>query len=290
MMIELENSEISIKVKHLGAELSSIQRKDTSLEYLWQADERIWGRHAPILFPIVGKLKDQKYISDNKEYTLPQHGFARDMKFELKEKDHSYALFELESNETSVKNYPFKFKLQVIYKLEGNSVIISNKVENLGQKIMPFSIGAHPGFNCPLLPNENYEDYYLEFEKPQKLVNHGIKEGLVSGETEDLGNQVKKIQLTKHLFDNDALVFKNLSSTRLTLKSTKNPHSVEVDFPNFPYLGIWTKPGTYSFICIEPWYGVADSIDADGNILKKEGIQLLEPGESFTCDYNIKVK
>lgn len=289
MAIKLENSEIIVKLKSSGAELTSIKSKNTDVEYLWQGDSKIWNRHAPILFPIVGKLKDQKYYFENKEYSLPQHGFARDMDFELKDKNSTSVVFELKSNEETLKNYPFKFTLQVIYSLEGNSLNVYNKVINDGSNKMPFSIGAHPGFNCPLISGEKYEDYYLEFEHPQNLVNHKIQDGLLNGETEVFGSQVQKIPLTPSLFDNDALIFKNLASNKITLKTSKNPYSVEMDFRGFPYLGIWTKPGTSSFICIEPWYGVADKISSSGNILKKEAIQILKAGDCFSCNYSIKV-
>jgi galactose mutarotase-like enzyme len=288
MSIVLENEDLKVSVKAAGAELTSLFNKKNSHEYLWNADEKVWGRHAPILFPIVGKLKDQKYTYEGQEYTLPQHGFARDLNFEEIEKSSNSVLFQLSVNELSLKNYPFKFLLEVKYELLESTLSVSYIVRNLDSKPLPFSIGAHPGFNCPLGDNEQYEDYYFEFEKEEELSTWLLKDGLLSGETKSLG-KTNKIMLSKELFQNDALVFKNLKSEMVSLKSTKSDNTLELNFPGFPYLGLWSKPGTNQFVCIEPWCGIADSVNASGNIIEKEGIRILEIGKTFECGYQIKI-
>jgi galactose mutarotase-like enzyme len=289
MSVVLENQEIKVSVKPAGAELTSLFNKRNNKEYLWNADDKVWGRHAPILFPIVGKLKDQKYTYEGRQYTLPQHGFARDMNFEVVESSSSSVAFQLTATEDSLKNYPFKFLLEVRYELKESSVDVKYSVRNLDSKSLPFSLGAHPGFNCPIGEDEQYEDYFFEFEKEEELSTWLLNEGLLSGETISLG-KTNKIYLTKELFQNDALVFKHLQSEKVTLKSSKSNNSIALTFPGFPYLGLWTKPGTSKFVCIEPWCGIADGVGASGNILQKEGIRVLEIGKSFDCSYNIKIK
>jgi len=290
MTIQLENQQLSVKINTSGAELCSIKSKQTGLEYIWQADETVWPRHAPVLFPIVGKLKDSRFTVNGKEYTLPQHGFARDMEFEVKEANANGASFSLSANEDTLKKYPFLFALTISYHLEGAKLKVAYEVRNEGDEIMYFSIGAHPGFNCPLAEHEKFEDYYLEFDQPVNLHTHLLKDGLLSGETNELGSKVTKLPLTQRLFDKDALVFKHLNVEHLSLKSIANEHEVKVSFSGFPYLGIWTKPNTSSFICIEPWLGIADSVTSNGNMEQKEGIQSLQAREIFNAHYSIEVK
>ncbi|MEN8139527.1 MAG: aldose 1-epimerase family protein [Bacteroidota bacterium] len=290
--IELQNDLLSVRVNFKGAELSSIYNKIENIEHIWQADEKVWARHAPILFPIVGKVKGGKYKVDDKEYFLGQHGFARDRVFELDEITGSGATFRLESDDESLKIYPFNFCLLVKYKLEGSKLNINYLVENTDSDEIYFSIGAHPGFTVPFHDNHDFEDYYLEFDKKESTGKLLLSEnGLLSGEIhEGFLNNNNIIDLKYSTFSKDALVFENLKSSSLTIKSKKTNVSLKVGIDKFPLVGIWTMPGAKApYICIEPWYGVADSESSTGNYKEKKAIESLKAGEEFKMSFYIEI-
>lgn len=259
------------------------------LEFIWQADPQVWPRHAPVLFPIVGKLQDNSYSYQGQTYQLPQHGFARDEVFELVEEEANRLTFELRDSPATRRAYPFAFRLRISYELEGNTVTVRYGVRNPGDEELLFSIGGHPGFNCPLLPGELFTDYFLEFEQPETLERFLVEDGLLTGETEKVMENKRVLPLRDDLFAKDALVLKSFASGRLTLKSNRHPHQVEVSYEGFPYLGIWSKPVGASFLCIEPWYGIASTIGSSTDLTQKEGIIGLPPGEEFSCSYTIRV-
>ena len=287
MQSTIKNNFISVNVNHFGAELCSIKSKE-GIEFMWQADSKIWPRYAPILFPIVGKLKDFMYEHKRSKYTLPQHGFARDKTFFLKSVSDDFVVFYLNSDIDTQAVYPFEFELMVSYGLIKNKVIIEYKVTNFGSDVMPFSIGAHPGFRCPIADDEVLEDYILKFSDKENCEAMLLEGGLFSGKTIPFLNNEDKIKLTKNTFDADALVIENFKSKYVSLHSNKSEHSVKVSIEGFPYLGIWSKPGA-PFVCIEPWHGLADSNNASGALEDKKGIILLQPQKEFTCTYTIEV-
>ncbi len=289
-MHNLENHLVSIKIKDIGAELCSLYEKHHDIEYIWYGDKSIWGRNAPVLFPIIGKVKDNAYKVNKKSYSLPQHGFARDCNFDLIEKTDTSLCFELLYSKETLKIYPFKFKLQIKYELIKNILEINYKVVNLDNDEIYFSLGAHPGFNCPLYPNENFDDYYLELEKHETLNTLCLNsEGYFNNKSKPFLMNENKISLNYDIFKEDALVFKNLKSESVTLKSTKNQRQVKVSFKDFPYLGIWTKGKDAPFVCIEPWYGHADFEDFTGEFKNKEGILKLNINEEFNAKMSIEV-
>lgn len=287
----LKNQKLEIKIDKLGAQLTSIKDKE-NIEYLWTANEKYWARHAPILFPIVGKVKDNKYKIDNREYNLNQHGFARDSEFEILKNEDDILIYRLKYNEESLKKYPYKFELLIEYKLIDNKLQIKYKVNNLDDKKIYFSIGAHPGFNCPLLEGEKFEDYYLEFDKKENLKRKMVdnKLGLYTGEYKEFMEEQKIINLNRELFIDDAIVFKDFDSNKIALKNNKNQKIISMNFEGFKYLGIWTKTDDAPFICIEPWYGCADQIDFAGELKDKEGIIALEKKDEFECKYDIIIE
>lgn len=285
-MITLQNNTLQIRIKRQGAELCSILSLNNSIEYLWQAKPE-WSKHSPVLFPIVGQLKDNEYKWQDKNYKMERHGFARNMPFNLIADDSLSATFELSDNDVTHQQYPFKFSLQIKYDLNGDTLTISYKIKNNSDFIIPFSIGAHPAFNIPLCTDETYSDYYLQFNKKENCGNWKLENGLLKNET-PFFNNTSEIPLSKSLFENDALVFKNLKSDLIELKSKKNSHGLSVTKANFPYLGIWAAKNA-DFICIEPWHGIADSVNASGNILEKEGIILLNQQQTFSCAFSINV-
>ena len=290
MIIKLENQYVTASINSLGAELCSFKLKEDGTEYLWQADPGYWGRHAPVLFPIVGRLVDNEYKLCNQVYQLSQHGFARDMEFALRESDEQHAVYQLLANEKTLEKYPSQFELLIEYTLKGHELLIEYKVGNLGNKDMYFSIGAHPGFRCPLEEGECFEDYYLEFSQKETAYKYKLEQGFISDQMEIVLDNDNIIPLSYELFKDDALVFKGLQSEGITLKSRSGNKTVMMKFAGFPYHGIWSKPeGGAPFICLEPWYGVADKIGASKEFTEKEGIRALEPGEYFACQYSIMI-
>jgi len=288
-MATLENEHLKVDISTKGAQLTSIFNKTTGTEHLWQADPAIWGWHAPNLFPVVGALINDELGVFGKTYPMARHGFARQSEFILLESDAAHAAFSLPYSEKTLQAYPYKFDFQVLYTLIENAVRISYKLINLEKRIIYFSVGGHPAFNVPFNTGENYEDYYLEFELEEKLTTHLISsEGFFTGETRIVPNPGNKLQLTRDLFKDDALVFKNLRSREICIKSTKHDQSVSVEFPHFNYLGIWAKGGG-NFVCIEPWLGCADTVGKQVDISKKENIQKVEPGHVFEAAFYISI-
>jgi len=286
MNITLENESLLVTINPTGAELSSVVNRSDQIEYMWQADPQVWKRHAPVLFPIVGRLKDNQYKLEGHTYQMNQHGFARDQAFNILSKSTQACTFELIANEDTKAIYPFEFTLQIGYELNENQLTVSYLVINNNTQEMPFSIGAHPGFRCPLVPGEQLTDYVVEFELPEQAETHLLKAGLFDHSTRPVLNNEQQIAITPHTFDDDALVFHHLQSSFVSLKSIVSGRNVTVGIKGFPYLGIWAQPGA-AFVCIEPWLGLADYVDSTGNLIEKKGIHILSPDESFGRAYNI---
>ncbi|EFR8995668.1 aldose 1-epimerase family protein [Listeria monocytogenes] len=289
-MIKLENEVLLVEMKTAGAELTRIFHKDTGLEYLWNADSKFWGRHSPVLFPTVGRLVDDTYLVDGKQYHLGQHGFARDRAFQVIEQTENTVRFELDADEDSLAIYPYKFKLSIIYTIEKNTVAVSYEVENTDNKRIYFSIGAHPAFHLPLTDGTTFEDYYLDFGTEENLETLCLEGPYRSGEIKKIIDEpARYLPLSYDLFKNDALIFEALKQKEMTIKSDKTPHFVKVSFPEFPFVGVWTaKPGT-PFLCIEPWYGIADGAGESVELRDKAGIEHLEPEAVFASEYEITV-
>ncbi|EGC0091492.1 aldose 1-epimerase family protein [Listeria monocytogenes] len=289
-MIKLENEVLLVEMKTAGAELTRIFHKDTGLEYLWNADSKFWGRHSPVLFPTVGRLVDDTYLVDGKQHHLGQHGFARDRDFQVIEQTENTVRFELDADEDSLAIYPYKFKLSIIYTIEKNTVAVSYEVENTDNKRIYFSIGAHPAFHLPLTDGTTFEDYYLDFGTEENLETLCLEGPYRSGDIKKIIDEpARYLPLSYDLFKNDALIFEALKQKEMTIKSDKTPHFVKVSFPEFPFVGVWTaKPGT-PFLCIEPWYGIADGVGESVELRDKAGIEHLEPEAVFASEYEITV-
>lgn len=285
----ITNSFLTVRVLQHGAELCSIRSADGK-EYIWQADPAIWGRHAPILFPIVGKLANNRYSFETETFEMGQHGFARDMDFGLVEETGRSLSYQLLPSPATRGIYPFEFALRVSYVLEGNGLEVQYEVRNSGQGVMPFSIGAHPGFALNWDKDDRIEDYFLEFEKAETLDARLLcPDNLLSSKSERVLENEKVLPIRKEMFDRDALIFLDLKSEKVRLGSYKHKNSVTVEFHGFPYLGIWAKPGA-PFVCIEPWHGHADPEEADGILMNKPGIIKLKPGGRFTCVHRIVIE
>lgn len=290
-MYTLENSKLKIGVKKIGAELSQISSVKNINEFMWDANPAIWANHAPNLFPIIGALKEDSYHFENKKYEMTKHGFIRNNKdIVLIEKTNDSLTFKLSQNENTLKSYPFNFEFYITYKLTDNKIDVIHSIKNCDQKPLYFSLGGHPAFKCPVYENENYKDYVLEFEHEENSVRHliNMETGLISAKTKPVFNNSDKIQLAHDLFNEDALVFKDLKSRKVTLKSTTYGAILSVSYKEFPYLGIWAKPNG-NFICIEPWLGIADNENTNQELKTKEGILSLEANKSFSATYTIEI-
>ncbi|WP_066834744.1 aldose 1-epimerase family protein [Rufibacter ruber] len=287
----LENDLVRVGVKSHGAELCSLVKKDSHREYLWQADPEFWNRHSPILFPIVGRLPQNQFLHQGQTYSLPQHGFGRDNVFALVGQTENQLVYELKASEETLKVYPFRFTLRVVYMLQDQTLEVKWQVRHAGEGEMLFSIGAHPAFHVPITENGAFEDYYLEFSQPETLSRYLLEEGtgLLSGATEPVLDNMALLPLNYDHFEKDALVFKNFKSERVTLKCDQHPHFVQMDFAGFPFLGIWTKRRGAPFLCLEPWYGVAGSAGGPVELSEKEGMQSVGSGETFEAAYTITI-
>ncbi len=290
-LIKLENQYITVTISEKGAEQTSLKNKQTGIEYLWQGDPAFWNRHAPVLFPFVGRLKDNQYEYENKTYTMSQHGFARDRVFEVTSQSETSTTLSLLSDEESKEVYPFDFRLSITYQLEDESVKVSYQVENVDQeKPMYFSIGGHPGFNVPITEDTTFEDYYLSFSPKRSRTIIPLKGAYIDYENRTLGQTNTDIALRWRLFDEDALIYETKNKNVFSILSDKTTHGLSFSFEGFPYVGIWSPAKLEApLVCIEPWYGIADTSDASGKLEEKLGIQHLKAGETFDCDYTISI-
>jgi galactose mutarotase-like enzyme len=285
-----KNSEIEIAVRQPGAELSSIKSLKSGIEYMWGCDPAIWNSTAPILFPIVGGLKENSYLWKGEKYSLKKHGFIRENPDLLLTGITAETLsFGMGANKETHKVYPFDFKFSIHFILEGTKVRIIHQITNTGNDDLYFSLGGHPGFKCPIHPDEKYEDYYLEFETNENSSTWLLHEdGTILDQTAPVFNNSNIIPLTHDLFSKDALIFKDLKSRKVTLRSKQSKEALSVSFEDFPYLGIWAKTNG-DFICIEPWLGIADRWNTDQKLENKEGILRLTAGELFEAEYIIEI-
>jgi galactose mutarotase-like enzyme len=288
-MFTIEDRQLKVLIHPKGAELQSIFHKGRQLEYLWNGDPAFWGKHSPLLFPIVGTLKKDSYVYKEKSYTLSRHGFARDSVFGAETERPDAIGFLLRSDPATRSKFPFDFELRVGYQLLPEGLQTTYTVKNSSEEDMYFSIGGHPAFNLPLAPGTAYEDYYLEFDKKETTPRWPISaDGLIEQEPLPLLNDTRRLPLSKSLFAKDALVLKHPASTAVTLRSDKTGHGLKLDFTGFPYLGIWAAKNA-DFVCIEPWCGIADSVDTDQQLVHKEGINRLAPGMSFERAWTLSV-
>lgn len=281
MKITIKDQNYSATINLIGAELESFYKDN--INYIWTIDEQYWNKTSPVLFPIVGRLKNDLYKLNGKEFSLPRHGFARNFIFNILEKTNDSVLFSLKSNEETLKVYPFEFELQLKYSLNQNKLKISYTIINHSNQKMPFNIGAHPAFSIP----SDFEEYSLQFNQSELFKTYHLENELFNGEStlvESLNNAIK---LKHSLFEKDALVFKNLRSTEVSLLRN-NKNYISVDFEGFPYLGIWAKVNA-PFLCIEPWMGHADYENTKGEIFEKESIQVLNPESIFECNFSVKI-
>ena len=291
MSVTIKNNFLNIEIDCKGAELKSIQTISDNHEYLWQGSEDSWKRSAPVLFPIIGGLNQDRYQYDGKSYELTSHGFARDKEFKILSQSNDEVLFSIKETDDSLKVFPFAFQLIIGYKLESNRLIISYSVLNKNNKTMLFSIGAHPGFNCPLEKELSYNDYELVFEQNEHSDIRNKADNVLTGTREKFLADEKVIPLSHELFQNGALLFDDLKSDSITLESKKGKRKVSMNFKGFPYFGIWSWGETPAdFVCLEPWFGIDSTKGDDPEWEKKEGLISLGPGQTFEASYYLEIE
>jgi len=286
----LENGKLRIQVDEKGAELTALYDLESDTALLWDGNPDFWAKHSPVLFPIVGALRHNRYTHKGSSYFLSRHGFARDREFTLVDTDESSLLFRLEADEDTLRMYPFKFTLDIRYTITGKELTVSYEVWNNGKEAMYFSLGAHPAFRIPWFPGTEYNDYYLDFGSKITVERWPLSsDGLIREKSEPFIQNKSVLKLDKSLFSSDALVFKSFPGNKIAVRSEKVAVSFEVEWDkNFRYLGLWAAPGA-DFLCIEPWCGIADGINADGELKNKEGIIKLEKEQLFNAAWTVRV-
>ncbi len=290
-MYMLENDRVRITVTSKGAEWQSFTDLRDGQEYLWNGDPAVWGRKSPVLFPIVGALKNNTFLYKGQPFMLPRHGFARDSPFRLTERGSDRLSFLLTSDSSTLKSYPFSFALGIHYQLQNEGLSVKYEVVNTGDDKLFFSIGGHPAFSVPIFKEDTFNDYMLVFEQAENADRWPVsaeRGGLIELTPKTCMQHTDTLPLTRSLFDDDAIVFKNLHSKKVRLISRKKKRGLEFDFSGFPYLGIWSAPGG-DFVCIEPWCGLADSVNTNQDITVKEGINLLTTGQSFERTWSVSL-
>ena len=275
MIYRIENDSMYAEINSLGAELYALGTKNPLREYLWQGDPAVWDGRSPILFPTIGRLLDDHYRYNGKAYTQPKHGFARMSEFACLSCEGDKAVFALESNDETRANYPFEFVLRIEYSLSEDGLTVDHVVQNKSEGEMYFSLGAHPGFQCEL-------GDWLEFSQPETICTERIDtaDAYLIDERFSLLENESKIEITKEIFELDALILSGFRSDTITLKSARHPHEVAFSLGGAPYLGIWAKPGA-KYVCIEPWHGVNDCREPKADIGQKRGINRLEKDGEF---------
>jgi len=283
--IDLESSLRRVRINPLGAELTSLVSQQTGDEFMWAGDPKIWSGVAPLLFPIVGGLRDDSYQFDNNTYKLKKHGFARQQSFSLVSKDTSAALLKLDSNPETMAAYPWQFELLVAFSITDNELSITYEVRNLSATRMAYNIGSHPAFRLPLEDTE-LEHYSVQFSEKETLDCFSVVDGVLARTPRPYLKNETLIPLTRDLFVDDALVFRDIKSSSIELVHRDHGTRIRVATGGAPHLGIWAKPAA-PYVCIEPWWGHADFEDSHGDLTQKESIQFLEPDQTFKTSITI---
>ncbi len=284
-IIVLENQALRVCINPFGAEMQSYFDKKNQRECLWQANPTYWGRHAPLLFPIVGRLAHDQLIHQAQSYPMTQHGFARNSLFKLSKKKEHSVQFRLSADQNTLKQYPFDFELWVDYQLQSNRLITRYTVHNQQNVILPASIGAHPAFNWPLMSHIPKEEHCIIFEHEETQPIRQLEQGLLLNETRANPIDNKQLMLNDHLFENDALIFDQLNSRTLHYQ-VGNKRILTLRFDDFPHLGIWSKLGA-PFICFEPWQGYSSPVNFDGEFAQKPGVLLIPQHGEITKQFEI---
>lgn len=281
----LKYDDLEIVVNSKGAEQEHLYYRGK--DYMRVRDD-FWNRKAPVLFPIVGKLRDLKTYINGELFSMPQHGFARDLEFELfKQEANRVILFHSYDDET-LRVYPYKFQLYIEYRIEGKKLKVRYNVVNKGKENMHFNIGGHPGFKLPMYENDKFEDYSVIFDETESWEAPTVSSnGTLNFKDTISYKNIDRIDLNYKYFEIDAIVIPNIKSRKVKLVNKENK-GIEFAYKNFNTLAIWTRPNA-PFVCLEPWRGYADHNDSDYDFLKKDDLVTLRSNESYTFGYDITI-
>ena len=280
-MLKIENGKFIVKVNPMGAELSGVYSKETEKEYMWQGIPEVWSGRSPILFPVVGKLKGDKYIYNGNEYNMPKHGFVRKELFEVKEQSEASLTLTYKDYEKYFNVYPFTYEFSVKFEATDKGVKVTHIVENKGEDDMYFSLGAHPGIECG-------KGAYLEFPEIENVRAYRFNDDkIIREETDEFLPNTNIFKIYPETFLGDAYVIEGLKSDCVFVKAPELNRTVKVTFGGAPYLGVWAKPDA-NYVCIEPWFGLDDDVNAEGIIETKKGIVKLPAKETFTFTITVE--
>lgn len=285
MQYTISNDTFEVLVDSKGCEITSVIRKNDGKQYIWSGEPSVWKRHTPVLFPLVGRYKNDTTVYEGREYHMSQHGFARDTEFTLVRQEENIVVMKMTSNEQTKEKYPFDFELTITHRLSDNNINTIWEVHNTGDKKMYFSIGGHPAFVC----KNDCVGAQIRFETEQEEINYKLlsKDGLLLPQEYKMKLSDKNITIKKEFFDKDAYIVENSGIKRVSLSSECEP-VVEVTF-EAPVFGLWSAAGKgVPFVCIEPWYGRTDAIDSDGQLIHREWGNELESQKTFLGGYKIK--
>lgn len=290
-MVELSNQYLTVNLHPKGAEIISIVGNQDHINYMWKRDACQWANSAPILFPIVGAIKNDTCRIDGKEYHMTQHGFARHNEFEIKNQCQTEVTFTLVSNDEIIKQYPYLFELNVTYKLVENTLTCSINVKNKDHQTIYFQVGGHPAFACPFMENESSNDYYVEFSeyetRNQKIIDVA-KRGMSHVELPFFDHE-KRFFVRQQLFNNDAIVIKDFKSENISIKSLNHQKSIVFHMQGFDHVGLWTAKHVGGLLAIEPWVGHADYVDFDGEFKEKESCVALDTDKEFNVQFAVEI-
>lgn len=279
-IVTISNDILTVNISTKGAEMKSI--KKGGKEIIWEGDPAVWPGQTPILFPICGGLKDDKFIYDGKEYILEKHGYAKTSEFEIEKADETSAVFLLKSNEESCKKYPFEYEFRASFTLDENTLKVDYTAKNTGDKTMYYAAGAHEGYACP----NGVEEWSVVFEKDEEFKKTVLNGNLLEYNAVQFAKNGKELPLKNEYFETDAIVLENIKSRKVTLKNRNTGESIDVEFEGNDYLLIWTKPGA-NYICIEPWGALPDFVDSNNRLEHKKGIIALAPNQEHTNSHKI---
>ncbi len=281
--VTLTSDSLVATVALQGAELVSLQKRGDLTEYIWTGEPKVWARHAPVLFPVIGKFRDESYTFDGKHYTIPQHGFARDSLFEIYDVNDSSVTLVLKSDERTLRLYPLEFELRVRYVLDGDTLHATYIAINTNETVLPCALGAHPGF---LLGNDELEATTLHFSKPENSVCKKIKNGLTTDMHFTSPVVQQYVELTADMFLDDAFLLYKPASNEIRLESPSRTFTFSWG-DTTTHLALWSKPGA-PFICIEPWIGSPDSTGSPDEIFEKESLHHVE--ESISLEWMLTIE
>lgn len=292
MKYVIKNNFLNVELSDTGAEITSIKKAGDNIEYLWQGNPQIWNGQAPLLFPLIGRLKDEEFIYEGKTYKIGIHGFARFMKFDALQAAADKIEFTLNYSEQTLEKYPFKFNLKIIYELRENTIIKKHVVKNLSNDDMYYEIGGHEGYNLAYFEGECMEDYYIEFYDMEKIQTYTTDERImINKEKKHVPYDEKnRIYLTPEIFRDDAFIIDGFKTHKVSIRGIKHDRCVTVIFDDFEYLGIWTKYMRSNYVCLEPWSSLPDCNFLGKELTCKKGIRKLKGNDSETLQYIIIIE